>query len=423
MPKNHKKKSTNIQKQKNRQHRQKIRKVAKKSARSMARGFVKAQMSNVMGEPAANFVYSSVSRAVSSVPRSVRQKQLVLSHVASQYLRTFLTPFASGVKSTGLPRPPNQPTFKTTGYVRGVGAIGQAGVGYVAFAPCLANDKPTIYFSTKDYGQSQMSSPPSDMKLSASKAGAGFYPAWSAMTNLPYTGAQLSSSGLSNYNSDIDGRIVSASVSVQYTGTEVNRSGQYYAYADPDCETILGGNHLKTENGTGYGSSGMAQKDACEIRQAGRKGITVTAVPVANYIDDFTRANTSTWRKWFPYSNAEVYTTVDETSPNVPPATPVTYNTDDAGAPTLGVLITGIKEMTFYFEAIIHAEYVGPGVMQALLTETRSDVVGYDAVKCIVARAQRNMANNANLSFSQSLKQEMANEGVVFGMGSRSVDY
>lgn len=388
------------------------RKAIKKTAKIIGRGMVKSSMASVMGDDAANFVYSSMSRGMrGTISRPIRPKQLVLSRIASQYLQSYLTPFAQGVKSTGIPKPPNQPTFKTTGFVRGVGYIGAAGVGYIAFSPTLANNGPCVYYTTTSYGMSLAAAPPQDGTLAAYKTGGSQYPAWTEMSNLPFTQSQLHNNlgDTDTGKLTIDGRIVSCSLSIQYTGTEVSRSGQYYAYADPDMANVLGAPHDHNANSDGYDTGGLSQKDACEISPATRKGVSVTVIPNSERLDDFPPPTASEIRCVYPYSNYHEYI---HTSDNLV-----------AGAAPAIIMITGVKDMPFYYEAVIHAEYIGPGVYQALLTESGTDVVGYDAVKSVLSKAQRRVAGDARTTLAKALRDEMKREAIVFGTGMRSVDY
>lgn len=341
-------------------------------------------------------------KKINQVGRSVKMKMfsqptnkgLVLSDPARLYLKSFMDPFDSTVKAVGTPRPGSMPSYKVTGFLRGVAAIGQNGFGYVAFAPCLCNDKFSVIYSTSAYQQTLVSQIPNDGLYSPS----AFSPAAVSMTNLPFNFTTLTTTTTSaNASSAVEGRIVSASLRVYYTGTTLNQSGQYYGYADPDLESVVGGTHASGAAQTvGYTAADLGAKDACEIKGADRQGIHVVAIPNNNNTVDYPNNGASSLRKAFPFSNGLTQGLASE----------------NIGAAPLVICVTGVKEQTFYFEAITHAEYIGPGVPQALLTQSFADTVGYDSVQMILNRAQRRCASDPRKSFKQCLMAEAAAEGV-----------
>lgn len=339
----------------------------------------------------ANQVGRAIKAKLFSQPTN---RGLVLSDPARLYLKSFMDPFDASVKAVGIPRPGSMPSYKVTGFLRGVAAIGQNGFGYVAFAPCLANDKFSVIHTTSVYAQSLVSQIANDGLYAAS----AYSPAAVSMSNLPFTYTQLTTTVTSaNASSAVEGRIVSASLRVYYTGTTLNQSGQYYGYADPDLESVVGGTHNSTTAQTvGYTAADLGAKDACEIKGADRQGIHVVVVPTNNNTVDYPNNQASALRKAFPLSNG---LTQGASSENI-------------GAAPLVICVTGVKEQTFYFEAITHAEYIGPGVPQALLTPSYSDTVGYDSVQMMLNRAQRRCAADARKTFKQCLMAEAAAEGV-----------
>lgn len=319
---------------------------------------------------------------------------LVLSDPARLYLRSFLEPFSEDVKSVGCPRPGSMPSYKVTGFLRGVAAIGQAGFGYVALSPTLCNNKFALMYSTSVFAGTLVSQLPNDALYGAS----AFSPAAASFGNLPFTYDQLTTEVTStNASSAVEGRIVSSSLRVYYTGTTLNQSGQYYAYADPNLESVLGAPHNSTTaQATGYSAADLGAKEACEIKGADRSGISVVCIPNNVNVMDYPNNGSGSLRKVFPFSNGLLQG-----------STPA-----NLGCSPMVICVTGVKEQTFYFEAVIHAEYIGPGVPQALLTQSFSDTVGFDSVQMILNRAQRRCATDARKSLRQCILAEAASEGV-----------
>lgn len=324
-------------------------------------------------------------------------KGLSLSIPALAYLKSFIDPFDSAIKCVGTPRPGSMPSYKVTGFVRGTGIIGAKGVGFVAFSPCLVNDVACVTYSNSSaYNSEYMLSLPTDWNGGTSN----FTPATSWMSNLPYTyNTLIQTVNNTTARAVVEGRIVSASLKVYYTGTTLNQSGQYYAYVDPDFETVLSDNHLSSADATGgYTPTLLGTKDATEIKYADRSGIQIIYIPPTDNLSDYPQNNNSAWRKAFPYSNN---LTQGPTNSGI-------------GVPPGGIMITGVAGAQFYFEAITHCEYIGPGVPQALLTPSFSDSVGYDAVQMLLSRAQRRAASDARKSLRQCIMEEARADGIRF---------
>lgn len=386
---------------KRREPRPQPKKAVRRLARSVARETGIGFAANFIGEEAARGGYQMIARAM-------RPKTLSLSAVASKYLQSFVTPFGTNVSQASVPKNPATRSYKVTGFMRGTAYIGDTGMGFIALAPTLCKDRPCVYFSPNGYGMSTVAPPPTDLTYNDSAAGGGQYPANAKMSNLPYTYSELTTQNATNTN-DIVGRIVSASLRVYYTGTTFYEAGQYLAYADPDNLNVLGEQHNSTTNSNGYSATSLSQKDACEITSVRRdKEISLVVLGVNEDMDDYARSNGHEVRKAYPYSSNSHYADSASAKAGIAPAL---------------IMVTGTADQPLYFEVVIHAEYIGPGVVQALLTDTVVDVVGYDAVKCVLQHAQREVAANPRLSFKQAVKAELARQRVCMGTGVRSVDY
>lgn len=390
---------------------QQLKKMAKKVVKRVARESAIQVAATFVPEPIARYAYKASSKLIRSVVSNrSTEKKLVLSGVASSYLMSHVRPFDSRVSQVCIPRPPATRSFKVTGFIRGTGAIGGNGVGFVAIAPCLSNDLPCLYYTTGAYSPSFTSQPPNDLAPgnTTSANGGTLYPANLDMINLPYSSAQLSNP-VTGTTTAISGRIVSSSLRVFYTGTTLNEAGQYFGYSDPEGTNVLGGAHTTISAGTGYTTGALGQKDATEIIKVTKNAeMRLIRLGVDPNMDDYPRANNTTARKNYPFCAGEVYTLA---------------GVSDYGAANAVVMITGIALQPFYFEMITHAEYIGPGVTQGLLSETNSDAVGYDAVKNVLNHAQREVATNPRLTFEKCLDQEMKRQGISMGNGQRSVDY
>ncbi len=376
---------------------------AKREAKRMTRALIREPVislaSAYVGEGLARGGYRLGAKTIKAA--TAREKSLVLSSAAAKYLKSYLKPFDQEVRNVGIPTTPSYPTYKVMGFIRGTGYIGTQGVGFVALCPVMANDAAAVYYTTAAYAQNMAAQPASDV---GTLTGGPNIPAVSLFTNLPYTAAQLTST---TANNKIEGRMVSASLRAQYSGTELNRSGMIYAYADPDGDNTLGGPHINAAAGSGYTIDSISTKEATEIYPV-KKGFTqLVVLPPNSSCLDFTNQNASAVRQVSPYASGEV----------------ITLNGNSQGPASCLLMFTGVAGQSFYFEAVVHVEYEGAGVTQSLLTESHADVVGLDAVQNILSRAQRKCAGDPQLTFNSSINKIMRDEKVVFGVGKRSVDY
>lgn len=346
------------------------------------------------------------------VARTLRPKELVLSDSASKYLLSFVKPFDNSVAQCYIPRPPATRSFKVTGFVRGAGAIGANGFGFIAVSPTLCNDRPCAWFTTSVYTPTVLGAPPSDIAYTNPLYSAGGlkWPASTTMSNLPYSTAQLTATaGGTGSTLEISGRIVSCCLRVYYTGTALSEAGNYYAYADPDVNNVLGGDHTSGADPTGYNTAQLLSKDATEIiKVKGRSEASLVRVCTDPNMDDYPRAAASALRKVYPYCGGEYYT---NSADNI------------IGCANFVIALDGTASQPFYFEIVTHTEYIGTGVVQGLLSDTNNDAVGYDCVKNILQHAQRMVATNPRMTFQQCVSSEMSRQGVRMGRGQRSVDY
>lgn len=387
----------------------KQKKQQQKRNKSTARDLLKAVASLAIGDNMADLAYGVGAKVVRRAKNSKKKRSstisesrvhrtgvfyssvsngsMKLSTATSRYLRAFLDPFASDVKLVGAPRAGAMPSYKATGFIRGVGYIGSLGMGYVIFSPTLCNNVACVGYTTSSYGYSVVSSFASDDNTTT-PVGSVTAPAGASMGNLPYSWTTLATPA--TIRDTIEGRVVSSSLRVYYTGTQLNSSGQYYGYVDPDFTSVVSSPHnLVTAPADGYTVSMLGQKEATEIAAIHQNEMRLVMVPPVDTMCDYPLQGASALRKTFPYSQNVVNGFLA------------------SGAPPAVIVVTGVPGQSFYFEAITHVEYVGPGVMQGLLSESATDAVGYDAVNTVLQRAVRRTAADARCSFNKCLKDEL----------------
>lgn len=387
--------------------------------KDMLRAMVKQQLADVIGPSMAKTVYTAGSKAARGLKKKNRAKQngkpgkassvrrvsegsnprsyysgdrLILGPGSRKWAKAAINPFDLSLKQIGVPRQGSQPSHKATGFVRGTGYIGDGGVGYVYVMPTLANDRAIAGVTTDDYEFNMLAQFDSTVPV-MSQHGSSASPKSVYMNNLPYTAAQLQGTGISM----VEGRIVSVSVRAMYTGTNLNKSGNYYAMVQPDFVSIIGGSHAGAVSGNGYTVDTMAGFDCTEISSVQQvKESRLIWVPNHINLYDYPLPNASAGRKVYPYAENQM-------------------QFDGATACGTGaIMITGMPGETFYFEIVLHAEYTGPGVVQGLLTESISDAVGFDAVACALMKGQRMAASQPNATLGQTIRAELKAERIVY---------
>ncbi len=389
--------------------------------KAAARAALVQQLSNLVGKDVAQALYSASAKKLNPKKKPVGQKKqkvvskipiaraegirsviqggrILLSRYTSNYIRCFMDGFDERCKGSGIPRPGSSPSRKVTGFIRGTGYIGTNGFGFVYGMPTTANDRAAVGYSTAAYASTQIPQFASDVTIDTS-VGSATSPAAALMSNLPYGNAALTST---TPGTIIESRIVSATLEAYYTGTVLNRSGQYYAYSDPDFDSLAGTAHNNATAPTGgMGVPELSAKEGCEIMDVSSKSRPkVVWVPPAANLNDYPQNNNTNLRKTYPYSQGQTQVDGNHTTPSA------------------AICITGVAGQPFYWQMVVHAEYIGSGVSQSDMTESMSDVIAFDAVQCCLARAQRAAANDVNCNFNKCLIRELNKEGLVMTGGN-----
>jgi len=204
--------------------------------------------------------------------------------------------------------------------------------------------------------------------------------------NGPYTYAQMIATAV---NTQIECRVISASLRVRYAGSELNRGGLGYAICDANNDTIVGAS-----------TNDLGQRDGCEILDLGiKKDITIVAVPARVHDYDYVPAGGAVTASAWPYWG--VATSAD------PTGTPT-----NVASPFCGVIInSAVASQLFFYEFISHLEYHGQGVSQANLLEHDSDEIGFGICQEVIGRAQRLCGRDARTNFPNAVGQCLAHKG------------
>lgn len=350
----------------------------------------KAKKSNgERSNAASNAVFESAYDRSVLVKGPVRSgKQPLLSTCALKYAMSIARPFSVEAQGACIPSMPAQDTHKVSGFVRGDGVIGTAGVGWILISPSVANDAPTLFYTTSAYTSSTV------IPVGASTTALNTGVATLAVNNLPYS-AQLLTTQAGNDFQLLRGRVVSCGLSIQYTGTALNESGMVYLCRDPNHNNISLVPGL-TATPLSLGTLGSyAYTELCPFtREKCFVADFASRYDELNF-PEYTSGSTVpqiTTLACYPYAIA------NPVFPNSLGSTS-NYQVSPVGVsllvspPTVAIMVTGVAGQSFHFEYTVHAEYVGQ-LAQASITPSDSDERG--AAEVMVAANQVGMRKVAS---------------------------
>jgi len=338
---------------------------------------------------------SRVMKVVGGAIKSSVAESFRLTPCAAKYAIAIVDPWDRNAMGSCVPSNPARPSRKAHGYVRGTAVVGKGGTGWILITPTLANDQPSLFYTSTDYPDTESSLTP---YVSANTLTTGVLQA--VATNLPFTTAQLAVEDSIFATVGAVGRMVSASLTVQYTGTELQRSGLVTCYAHPTHENLAG-----------LRFTSLDSKLEAEISPAGRSKCRVTTCAVTdeetNYQDFFPADNTNAdyLRMLFPYSRQNAIQSVGGSL---------------CGAAPMAVKFTGVPGQTFYFEYITHVEFVGT-LADAAATQNDTDPIGLSLVQAAVSNLALAKISEPNKSLGALMKKELLEVAKRYGPSALKV--
>lgn len=270
-----------------------------------------------------------------------------------------------------MPTFPARLSQKCSPKLSGSFSIGTESVGFLAFAPCLANSENCLCYSGSTFNATTITMTPATPYTGTTV---------STFPTMPYAAGGFID-GTGSAGSSMAGRFVSVAIRVRYTGTELNRGGTLYAMVRPDHENM---------NGQSI-SSISSYKEAIKV-PVSRTWTEIVASAVdpdeTTFFDATRYLNTGGSGvgteeyvlSMYPFSQGQH---CDSGSPTV-------------GAPIIAFMATGVTGNTFEFEIIQHVEYIGRDT-QAMATKSHSDQDGLSKVTNVAGNVQA-LRNSTNLS-------------------------
>lgn len=289
-------------------------------------------------KPRGNYAKRNVKRRY---PKSQRKAMISANRMAIapctlHYFKALHNPFTT---PAGVCIPDGQfplPSQKAHAVLKGQFQCGTTGYGFISFAPCAANNLPTLTVSSSaSVGSS------ATLFSAYTNTGTGVF------SRLPYTQADIQTTG------DITSRVVAAGVRIRYAGAEQTRSGIIAGFEDQD--------HLDAQTRESFNTL-LAQVNSASRRPSGD----------------------GDWDMSVCYSGPTAPNMVDFVSTPYP-IKPVAGGAD---VTPIVIAIQGVAGDSYEFEAAIHVEYIGRKASGK--TPTHSDNAGYNhalqAVKSTAAQ-------------------------------------
>jgi hypothetical protein len=327
-----------------------------------------------------------------------------MSPCVRKMFNAITSPWSPSATGACIPIFPARPSQKVTGFCRFDITVGTSGVGFVCVTPSLASDAPIALYTTSTYTGS---SGPLDTAFTAATGVISTTGVTSTnMSNLPYSASSFV--GALGVPPQVRGRIVSSSVSIQYSGTTLQQSGLVYCYTDPahDSTGNLGVTALSgrkeadvtpTTRDKCWVSSYPITRNECDYERNGvpnygqsvQAGLTTTQLSRQEFIDII-----------YPFANGSDFNSSASAITSV--ATGTTY----VAAPMCIIISGATAGNSYHVEIVTHAEYIGPGA-EGRTTSSEFDTIGAEKLLGAVGKLPDLKASNPGVNDSTLLLRAM----------------
>jgi len=303
-----------------------------------------------------------------------------LSECAAKYAVAICDPWSPLAIGCCVPKHPSRPSQKVTSYLKGTVTIGTSGFGWVAITPCLANDYHSVCYTASNYSGSNI-----DISDTTPVTGVFRIP----IGNQPYPHTAFVDSTAGPFRPAIAGRIVSGSLSVEYTGTELNRGGAVICFTDPDhsslqqvqCDSIMSRREAAYETST-------ASRDKCRVSVYGLEESELQYPDLAS-AETFDQ---QVLKAIYPYANEQAVSTIGSDA--------------RIGAPIMAAIMTGVAGNTYRFEYVQHVEYIGV-MAETMLTPNVTDAKGFELVQSAASLIPMMKTQNPKLNLRKIMRSAL----------------
>lgn len=343
----------------------------------------------------AGAMVTAASRAMNS--RNVRAAvgSIKMSSCAAKLAAAIADPFSEEARGACFPLYPAPDSHKPTPFSRVEGAIGTAGVGFIAINPSVANNVPSFYVTGATFTGSRTS-----ILTAASTLATGVV---SGTHNGPYAAESFIRTD-AEPEPLISGRVVAVGVRVTYTGTVLNQSGLAVLLQHPTHGNLSGATSTQLQS--------FSESDICPFT---RKPCTLALAPCgvneAAYPGPTESTNVRTLYPWNP--DGRFHSAYE--APGAPAyANVVTIDSVavSCAAPMAIIMLSGVAGSTFHVDIIYHMEYTGP-LTAAASTPNSVDVSSVYAILTAAGQlSTRKMAHPGSSNW------KLLMDGVRAAMGS-----
>jgi len=191
----------------------------------------------------------------------------------------------------------------------------------------------------------------------------------------------------------VEGRIVSATCRIYYSGSVLNKSGTIYGFNEPNNDSILN-----------QSMSFLSSRRSCQSHDVvgGDEDVLVASIPCRESHFDFPGVSAGLIQSQYPYSDGQS-AGGDPTSAG---------NSANIGVPVSCIYISGQPGVSFNIEYCVRAEFVGTAITQSLTTMCHSDPVGMNIVQDVLSSAQMRVGERPGMSFRTAVYNELAYRGI-----------
>lgn len=277
--------------------------------------------------------------------------------------------------------------------------IGTAGVGFIHFFHPLANDAPAFVVTNSSF--------------------AGTTVQWLSADNALITGCQIDQTLNTPFESDdlckgadsidsrsgVQGRIVAAGASFRYTGKEIDRAGQVYAYTNPTHDSSASYINLANVEVIYSGPTYAANVETL-IVEAAREDTHIPMFPVEEQELEYSNEDFgSSSQIIYPWSGGA---RVQPGGYSYTFTTPTTVS-HRVGIPTTTIVFQGTAGSSYLVNYGQHMEFAGIGVNAFSKFPAESDPVGVRDLMGASAHFQLNRKRqpgvNANVEFMGAIRE------------------
>lgn len=313
-------------------------------------------------QPLVRVALSKASKLVNSQPVRDNLGTVRMSSCAAKLAAAIADPFSEEAKGACFPTYPAPDSHKVQAMSRFDGALGADGTGWIAINPCLANNQPSVYYTTTSSSTSSITKILSADSVLNTGISTAFH-------NGPYKAESLCFDGDLPSPPTVAGRVVAVGVRVTYTGTSFNEAGVISLLATP--------NH---ENVTGFSSAALQTYSQTNICPYTRKPCSLSIFPCAEKESQYPTPNeVSNTRLLYPFGDSNQFY-LNTTRTTAATNSVLVNNTSvTLGAPIALISMSGTAGEPFHVDITYHLEYCGRGV-SSVATPNSVDVSSVHAI-------------------------------------------